>query len=238
MNFASRTLAFCLLLAAGSAVAQVAAQAAGAGEWISYRDAYKAMLWFEKYGKPKHFLQNHFQLIPKDGAASFEGLQLNLSGQATHLSLPLDATGRSALPLLKAAYDENAELTLNGKASQYRYQARVSIVARADGVYEVADLRAACEQLLAYQNHLGLAFVRGKKCAGVRLAYPRKSPEPLAEFRQADRSVHALAVGEGGAFADESNKNFKTVNFVFSAWPEKGQLLSHSAPLAISALLE
>lgn len=234
MNFFKPTFLVLMLLAAGNAVAQ----AVSAGEWISYRDAYKSMLWFEKYGKPKHFLQNHFQLVAKDGTASFEGLQLSLNGQTTHLNLPVDATGRSVLPLLKAAYDENAELVLNGKASQYRYQARVSIVLRADGVYEAADLRAACEQLLAYQNYLGVVAARGKKCTGVRLAYSKKSPEPLVEFRQTDRSIQPLAVGEGSAFSDESNKNFKTVNFVFSAWPEKGQLLTHSAPLAIAALLE
>lgn len=238
MKLSPRTLVFCLLLAAGSALAQTAQSAAAAGEWFSYRDAYKAMLWFEKYGKPKHLLQNHFQLLPRDGLAAVEGLQLSLSGQSTHLNLPVDATGRSVLPLLKAAYDENAELVLNAKASQYRYQARVSIAPRADGVYEAADLRAACEQLLAYQNYLGLAAARGKRCTGVRLAYSRKSPDPLVQFRQAERNVLALPVSEGSAFFDEGNKNFKTVSFVFSAWPEKGQLLTHSAPLAISALLE
>lgn len=235
MNLLKPTFVFLMLLAAGNAAAQAAASA---GEWISYRDAYKVMLWFEKYGKPKHFLQNHFQLIPKDSAATIEGVQLSLKGQSTQLNLPLDATGRSVLPLLKAAYDENAELILNGKVSQYRYRARVSIVLRTDGVYEVADLRAACEQLLAYQNYLGLSFAQGKKCAGVHLTYLKKSPEPLVELRQANRSVQTLAVAEGSAFADESNKNFRVVNFVFSAWPEKAQLLTHSAPLAISALLE
>ena len=29
------------------------------GQWVSYRDAYRAMVIFEKYGKAKHLIQNH-----------------------------------------------------------------------------------------------------------------------------------------------------------------------------------
>ena len=48
------------LLAAGVAGAQVPD-----GEWVSYRDAYRAMVVFEKFGGPKHLIQNHFQVMPR-----------------------------------------------------------------------------------------------------------------------------------------------------------------------------
>ncbi|RYF05496.1 MAG: hypothetical protein EOO78_00995 [Oxalobacteraceae bacterium] len=46
-----------LLLGAGQARAQLQD-----GEWASYRDAYRAMVVFEKYGGPKHLLQNQLHL--------------------------------------------------------------------------------------------------------------------------------------------------------------------------------
>ncbi|MDO8701604.1 MAG: hypothetical protein Q7J77_04185, partial [Undibacterium sp.] len=168
-------LAVLMLLAAGFAAAHAAvndtvneAASANDSEWFSYRDAYKAMLWFEKYGKPKHLIQNHYQISPKDKSVSMETVRLSLVSKSSRLNLPLDATGRTVLPMLKAAYDDNAELILNQKANQYQFRPRASIVIRTDGVYEAADLRAACEQLLAYQNYLGSDVSRGKKCTGVR----------------------------------------------------------------------
>ena len=75
------------------------------GEWLSYRDAYRAMVVFEKYGKPKHFLQNHYQVSPRDAGATLDGLRLTLNARSLQLNLPLDPAGRVVFPLLKAAYD-------------------------------------------------------------------------------------------------------------------------------------
>lgn len=204
-------------------------------EWLSYRDAYRTMLAFEKYGRAKNLLQNHYQISAKDKTAAIETLQLSLVSKSTRLNLPLDATGRTVLPLLKAAYDDNAELMLNQKVNRYQFRARVSILIRPDGIYEASDLRAACEQLLAYQNTLGNDGIRGKKCSGVRFVYAKKSLDTLVELRNSERAVQALPVMDGAAFWDESNDNFKTVNYVFSNGSEKMQLVTRSAPIAISA---
>src|SRR6218665_2033994 len=126
-----------VLLAFGLSVHACAVQAQEAG-WVSYRDAYRSMVLFAKYGKAKGFLQNHYQVTPRDPGASLDGLRLTLSGKTTQLSLPLDATGRTTFPLLKAAYDENAMLVLNRKISQFSFQPRLSIIPRLDGVYEAA----------------------------------------------------------------------------------------------------
>ena len=102
------------LLAAGVAGAQVPD-----GEWVSYRDAYRAMVVFEKFGGPKHLIQNHFQVMPRQKGVSANGVQLSLVGKSTRLNLPLDPLGRAVFPLLKTAYDENAVLVLNRKPGQY-----------------------------------------------------------------------------------------------------------------------
>ena len=239
-----------LMLAAGLVCAQAPASKpeskatpqestlAREGEWVSYRDAYRSMLSFEKYGKPKQFIQNHYQIVPRDNRLPTEPLRLSLNSHSIHLDLALDAIGRVVFPMLKAAYDENAEFTLNRKVSLYRFQPRVSIVVRADGVYEAADLRAACEQVLAYQRYADMSALRGKKCAGVRFAYPLRGSDPLVKFRKGEHELVALPSAEGGVFWDDPNEGFKTVSFAFSSWPEKGQVITQSAPIAIAAMFE
>jgi hypothetical protein len=53
-------------------------------DWIAYRDAYRQMIWFEKYGKPKQFLQNHFRIRPREKGASTDGLRLSLHSKNIH----------------------------------------------------------------------------------------------------------------------------------------------------------
>lgn len=206
------------------------------GEWLSYRDAYRAMVVFEKYGKPKHFLQNHYQVSPRDASATLDGLRLTLNARGSQLNLPLDPTGRAVFPLLKSAYDDNAVLVLNRKLSGYVFRPRVSIVARADGVYEAADLRAACEQAQAYQRATDAAF-RGGRCVGVRFAFARKGEAQL-RLRQGAQDSAPLPAAEGPAFADGPGPEFSIVNYRFEATPAQGQVVSQNAPLAISPLYE
>ncbi|CAN7635029.1 hypothetical protein LJR289_004770 [Pseudoduganella sp. LjRoot289] len=223
------------LLAAAGAGAQAQAQPLE-GEWVNYRDAYRAMVVFEKYGKPKHFLQNHYQVSPRQGPASLDGLRLTLSGKSVQLELPLDAAGRTVLPLLKAAYDDNAVLALNRKLSGYVFRPRVSIVARADGVYEAADLRAACEQAQAYQRATDAAF-RGGRCIGVRFSFVRRSDAQL-RVRAGGQDGAPLPVAEGPAFADDAKADFSVVDYRFAASSAQGQVVSQHTPLAIAPLYD
>ena len=218
-----------LLITAGSAVAD-----AHEGEWVSYRDAYRAMVQFEKYGKAKFLIQNQFQVMSKDGSAGPEGLQLSLIGKSTSLNLPLDATGRTVFPLLKAAYDENAALVLNRKAGQYLFRARVSIMLRPDGVYDTADLRAACEQALAYQHHADAAL-RAQRCVGVRLVFAHGAAEPGVRLRKGEMAQ--LPAVDGPAFQDDPYHGYRVVNYRFES-ADKAQLVTQNAPLAISPVYE
>ena len=220
-----------MLLAAGAAAAQ-----AQEGEWIGYRDAYRAMVVFEKYGKPKNLLQHHLQVMPREKGASAEGLQLTLSGKTIQLNLPLDATGRAVFPLLKAAYDENAALRLNRKAGLYAFRPRVSLALRADGVYEAPELRAGCEQALQYERDVD-ASLRARKCVGVRFVFGRKG-EPGVRLRRGEAEQQNLPAVEGAAFPGEPDEGFKTVGYRFAEGQDKGQVVTPNPPLAIAPLYD
>jgi len=228
-------LATLLLLAGERAIAQTSGVEAADGEWASYRDAYKLMIRFEKYGKPKHLIQQHYQVAPKDKGGSLEGVRLTLAGPSIRLDLPLDATGRAVFPYLKAAYDENARLVLNRKANQYTLQPRISIVPRADGIYDATELRAACEQVLQYLRHVGKPSSQDSKCAGVRFSFA-KSADPVVRVKSGEQNQATLAVQETSAFTDDPGPGFKTVTYQFADWPEKGQIVMQSAPVAIAAV--
>jgi hypothetical protein len=234
-------LALLLLLAAGAAAAAAAAEAPD-GEWLSYRDAYRAMVVFEKYGGPKHLIQNHFQIMPRDKAASTDGLRLSLIGKSTQLNLPLDPLGRAVFPLLKSAYDENAVLLLNRKLSQFVARPRVSVLVRPDGVYEAAELRAACDQALNFARYAD-ASARSLRCAGVRFGFARKAGTPTVRLRDGGDGRDggpgpALPVSEGTVFADDPDDGYKTVVYGFAATPARGQVVTQDAPLAIAPVFE
>lgn len=222
-----------MLLAAGSG----AARAAATGEWVSYRDAYRAMVVFEKYGKPKNFIQNHYQVMPREKGVSLEGAQLSLQGKIMQLNLPLDATGRTVFPFLKAAYDENAALVLNRKIGQYVFRPRISIIVQSDGLYEAAHLRAACEQALAWQRHLD-ASAGSKRCVGVRFAFTGAAGEPEVRLRRGAAGDTVLPAVTGAAFSDDPHAGFRVVNYRFAEGADKGQVVMTDAPLSIAALIE
>ena len=218
-------LAMLLLLGATGARADEAQD----GEWASYRDAYRQMIRFEKYGKPKHLIQNHWQVSPKDKGATLDGVRLSLSGPSMQLNLPLDEAGRAVFPFLKSAYDDNARLVLNRKAGQYAMQPRVSIAPRADGSYELADLRTACEQALDYLRYAGKPSMQERKCAGVRFSFA-KNADPAVRLRGASAP---LPVEEGSAFPGEPHAVFRTVTYRFGDLADKGLLVTQGTPVAI-----
>jgi len=110
---------------------------AQAGEWVSYRDAYRAMVQFEKYGGPKNLLQSQLQVQSRDHAGLGEGAQLTLTGRTTQLNLALDALGRTVFPLQKVAYDENAALVLNRRGMPFVLRPQVTVAKGTD--HDVAE---------------------------------------------------------------------------------------------------
>lgn len=233
MRSARLTVCVCLLLAAFPAAAQAQAHA---GEWVSYRDAYRAMVMFEKYGGPKNLLQSHLQVLPKEKGTMGEGVQLALTGKTVQTSLPLDATGRGVLPLLKSAYDENAILVPNRRLGGFTVRPRVSIALRADGAYDMSELRAACEQALGVQRYAD-ASARSRQCAGVKMVFPKKGMESAVRLRVPGGAEQALSMQRGPAFAGDPDDDFPQVVVRFGS-VERAQVITYNAPLAIVPLFE
>jgi hypothetical protein len=227
MRFA-RLIAILTLLAAS-----LAGGVASAADWASYRDTYRSMVVFEKYGGPKNLIQNLVQVVPSSGDT--EALDLTLTGKATNLKLALDPLGRTVFPLLKAAYDENAVLQVSRKDLNFTLRARVSVNVRADGVYDYAELRAACEQALGFARHVD-SGARSRQCAGVRFVFEKKGI-PAVRVRKADGTVAPLAVVNGPAFDGDTEGAFPTVTYRF-AGAERSQVSTISAPVAIAPLFE
>jgi len=229
MPHARRLLAsIALLLAAGPASA--ASSSAGElrdGEWVSYRDAYRVMVVFEKYGGPKNFLQSQLQVLPRERGAHLDGLQLTLAGKSTELHLALDALGRTRLPLQKTAYDENAALVLSRKGVPFTVRPQVSIAARADGVYDSAELRAACVQALDFARHVD-AGARGRQCVGARFVFLDKAEGGVRLRREGG--------GEQALPAQEADDGVQAVLVRFGA--QQGQVVTVNAPLAILPVFE
>jgi hypothetical protein len=209
-------------------------------DWMSYRDAYRVMIRFEKYGKPKQLIQSHFRVVPKEESASLDGVRLTLASPSGSLNLLLDGAGRAAFPFLKSAFDDNARLQLNRSGNRYAMHQAVSIVPRADGIYEAADLQAACEQALAFLRDIGRPGMQDRKCAGVRFAYPRQSEDPAVSLRGADHGNPVLAVEEAPAFAGDAGPVFRTVTYRFMPRADKGSTQVHTRqrPIAITPVFD
>lgn len=243
MRRAHLTACVTLMLTAGMAVAQPRA-----GEWVNYRDAYRAMVLFDKYGGPKNLLNNHLQVLPRARGALGQGAQLLMKGKTVQTSLPLDGLGRTTLPLLKAAYDENAVLTPNRALGGFTVRPRVSLALRADGAYEVAELRAACEQALGYARYADNS-ARGQQCVGVRLVFPRDGEAAAVHLRLGGTAT-VLPQARGAAFAGDVDADLPTVTYRFAQAPAQAslhlvmsrlapsQVLTYNAPLAIVPLFE
>ncbi len=218
---------------------------APAAEWVSYRDAYRAMVVFEKYGGPKNQIQSHLQVAPLTPGVSLEGAQLTLSGKATQVNLPLDPLGRTSFPLLKAAYDDNATLVLNRRVGAFTVRPRISLLPQADGVYEDATLRAACEQALGFARYVD-ASLRARQCGGVRFVFAKRSPgNPgsaasigiAVRLHRPDGADQPLALATGAAFQGDLDEAFPVVVYRFGG-AERTQVISANIPLAIVPLFE
>jgi len=228
----ARHLSLCTL----SLLAAAAGAQAHAGEWVSYRDAYRAMVVFEKYGGPKNYLQSQLQVAPQDKGAAVDGLQLTLAGKTNQVNLPLDPLGRTAFPLLKGAYDENVALLLSRKVGSFALRPRVSIALQPDGVYEESELRAACEQALGFARY-GDGSLRSRQCGGVRFVFAKRAGEAGVRLHRADGSDSALSVSSGAAFQGDADDGFPTVQYRFGSG-ERVQLVTAHPPLAIVPLFD
>lgn len=154
------------------------------------------------------------------------------------MDLPVDGIGRVTMPLIKAAYDEDAVLRLNRQKGYYRFSGRFTIRERSDGIYSAAQLREACEQVLAAQRESGNRFrMMGKKCAGVKFVYA-PGTEAAVEFRDAAGKASAIAAADAEPFDSGPIGLYKVALYRFGAWPAQGEIVAPKGLLAIGTLYE
>ena len=225
--------------ASGADAQHVDVQGALDAEWSSYRRAYGASAFFERFTRMRPLIQAQMQVRPVAPGTPLDGLRLSLVGATTRLEIAVDPMGLADVPQLKQAYDEDAVLRLNRPKGLYWFAGRYTIRPRADGVYDAALLREACEQLIDAQRASGYrARLFFKKCVGVKFVYARGDAAAAVDFKGADGSTQVLPPTELHPFEDESMGLYSVVVYRFAALPAKGQLVPRTPPLAIGTLYE
>ena len=226
-------------LTAESEPQQVEVAGALDAEWASYRYAYEAAAFIARFLRKRPLIQAQMQLRPIDPATPVTGLKVRLVGKTTDIELAADDIGRVTVPQLKQAYDEDAVLRLNRPKGLYKFSGRYSIRERDDGVYSVADLREACEQMIGAQRESGYRIrLWGKKCVGVKFVYPATDSGAAIALHAADDRVTTIAGIDGQPFEDDSMGLYKIVVLRFADWPRDGRVVAGERPLAIGTLYE
>jgi hypothetical protein len=220
-------------------VEQVVVTASHDTEWGSYRRAYQANAFFERFTRTRPLIQAQMQVRPIAPETSVEGLHLHIVGAATNIDVPVDSIGRADVPQLKQAYDEDAVIRLNREPGIYYFSGRYSIKAREDGIYSAADLRTACEQLISAQRESGYRMrLFFKKCVGIKFVYPLADNTASVDFVSGEDKASSIQAVDGHPFEDNSMGLYKIVTYRFSDWPEQGKLVPKTAPIAIGTLYE
>lgn len=163
------------------------------------------------------------QVRPLEKNASLEGLTIELAGAHTSMLLPVDALGRVTVPLLKKPYQDDAVLRLNRGKGLYYFSGGFSVREREDGLYQLADLRAACEQMLSAQRELGYRIrLIGKRCVGVRFVYPLLEAASPVSLQATVAAPLVLPLAEGQPFEGAGMGTYKIAVYRFADWPATG----------------
>lgn len=208
-------------------------------EWHSYRHAYKAASFFAPYVAKRPLIQAHLQIRPLEPGTPMDGLRLQLQGQTTNLDIAVDALGRATLPMLKQAFDEDAVLRLNRRKGHYQFSGRYSIRTREDGVYPVAMLREACEQLLSAQRASGYRLrLLGRECKGIKFIYAPDARGAAVELRRNGAAPHHIAAQAGLPFENRSMGPYQVATVRLADWPAEAQVVPAPGLLGIGTLYE
>ncbi|MBI3284888.1 MAG: hypothetical protein HYZ65_08585 [Burkholderiales bacterium] len=203
-------------------------------QWISYRDAYKAMEIFNDYQKPKNYLKPRFVLWPKNTNESNEELRLQIIGKTTNQEVRLENLW-GTIPMNKSAYDEGADFRLNRRAGSYRFARVMTIADNPEGVYAEAELRVACNQVLDFFRDKLFERIRfiGKKCSGIKFLYSQKIDEPVLNLREKNQNLSRIKEQE-----IDSEKGRKIIIYRFSDSHKGADIITTTLPVAIAALIE
>ena len=223
-----------MLLAAGSG----AARAAAPGEWVSYRDAYRAMVVFEKYGKPKNFIQNHYQVMPREKGVSLEGVHLSLQGKTMQPEPAARRDRAHRVPVPEGglrrerragAEPQGRPVTCSGRASRSSCRPTACTTA----ARPARRLRTGAG-LAAPRRRVGAARANASACASRLRA--RMANRRCGCGRATARD--GAAGGDRAGLQRRPERGFRVVNYRFADAPDSGQVVTTDAPLAIAALIE
>jgi hypothetical protein len=116
----------------------------------------------------------------------------------------------------------------------YYFSGRFSIRERSDGVYPVAELHTACEQLIDAQRDSGYSVrLFRKRCAAAKFIYPLAETAPDVVLHLADGHESPLPAAPGSPFEDGSMGQYQVVKIDFATVPAGATVLAHTAPLGI-----
>jgi len=152
-----------------------------------------------------------FKLRLRSGAptdATMDHLALRIAGNETSVPVALDADGRFTLPRIAALADDNADLLLNQKKGNYRWDADVRSDGLPDNMRRLGDFRLECEVTVAIVKEEIPLWVRSLVaswlltthwCASDKLNWQAHSPRRVRQATLVSGTQRiSLATGDKG----------------------------------------
>src|SRR5471032_3403968 len=143
----------------------------------------------------------------KDGA-TLDNLTLRIVGEQSSVTVPLAADGLFVLPRIAAMADEDADLALNQRKGNYRWDASVRSAGVPANMRRLGDLRLECEVTVAVAKkeipfwiHATVTslLLTNHWCGSHKINWVGRSPRPLRQATLvAGEQRVALQLGDNG----------------------------------------
>ncbi|OEZ55120.1 hypothetical protein [Duganella sp. HH105] len=153
----------------------------------------------------------NFRLRVRSGAqegATLDNLTLRIAGDQASVPVPLAGDGLFSLPRIAALADEDADLVLNQRKGNYRWDADVRSAGVPPNMRRLGDLRLECEVVVAVAKKeipmwihatVTTLLLSNHWCGSDKLNWTGRSPRKLRQATLvADGQRLALELGDGG----------------------------------------
>lgn len=153
----------------------------------------------------------NFRLRVRSGAqegATLDNLTLRIAGDQASVPVPLAGDGLFSLPRIAALADEDADLVLNQRKGNYRWDADVRSAGVPPNMRRLGDLRLECEVVVAVAKKeipmwihatVTTLLLTNHWCGSDKLNWVGRSPRKLRQATLvADGQRVALQLGDGG----------------------------------------
>lgn len=195
-------------------------------EWSSYRKIVKFINKVDAKVADRSMVDISYSLTPKDPNSSLEGINLTLKSETIHQNLPVTSNGLVAIPVIDAAYDEDAQLVTNRPKGTLSFAYRIHIKLNASGVYLPEQLKIACEQARKVVISIDHNWAQ-KKCTGIVFSNNSiQNPAITVQLEGEDSEKQTLPM----------IKN--SVRFRFSEWMSISKISTPDKDIHLMPLLE